>query len=132
MIKLNFKDDISVLSDHVSIQIHNLNLCQALALFAVVLADKKEEVEIVGGINPIFIRQSGKKFSSATKDGSAFHYFPDEQMLKTIVGILGDMALGRKFDANHIDFDLRTKASSMGLTLQFAESFYETRLAWEK
>lgn len=132
MIKLDFKDDISFLSDHVSIHIHKQNLYKTLALFAVILADKKEQVELVGCAHPVFISQGGKKYSSAEKDGSSFRYQPDEQTLKTIVGILSDIVLEKKFDANHIDFDLRTKTSSLGLTLRFAESFHETRLPWQK
>ncbi|TCU06275.1 hypothetical protein [Rhizobium sullae] len=68
----------------------------------------------------------------AVRTGNRDRIRPDEQTLKSIVGILSGIVLEEKFDANHIDFDLRTKPSSLGLTLRFAESFYETQLPWQK
>ncbi|WP_141683611.1 hypothetical protein [Rhizobium sp. AC27/96] len=132
MIKLNLKDDLSFLSDHVSIHVHKQNLSKVLAAFAIILANKDELIQIVGCAHLVSISQGGKKYSSADMDGTAFQYHPDEQMLKTIVCILSDMVLEKKFDANHIDFDLRTKTGTLGLTFQFADCFYEALLPWQR
>ena len=79
-----------------------------LAAFAVILANKEEVVEVVGCALPIFLSQGGKRYSNGIKDDDAFHCRLDERILKVITGILSDIVLDKKFDANHIDFELRT------------------------
>lgn len=132
MIKLNLSDDISVLSDVVAIHVEKNNICKVLAAFAVILADKEEVVEVVGCALPIFLSQGGKRYSNGFKGDGAFHYRLDEKILKTIIGILSDIVLDKKFDANHIDFELQTKTGPLGLTFRFAENFYETWLPWQR
>lgn len=132
MIKLNLSDDISVLSDVVAIHVEKNNICKVLAAFAVILADKEEVVEVVGCALPIILSQGGKRYSNGIKDDGAFHYRLDEKILKTIIRILSDIVLDKKFDANHIDFQLQTKMGPLGLTFRFAENFYETRLPWQR
>jgi len=132
LIQLDLRKDISFISDHVSIDIHEMNLSKVLTAFDAILADMDEQVEFIGGPYPVTVTRSRKKYSSAERDGRAFRYYPDEEILKIIVAILSDIAQGGKFDANHIDFEMQTKVSSLGLTFRFADGVYETRLPWQR
>ncbi|QND47157.1 hypothetical protein HB780_15655 [Rhizobium lusitanum] len=132
MIKLDLGGDISFLPEHVSVDIHEKNLAKIAATFTLLLINKDEQAVFTNNSRSVAITHGGKKSSSAEKQGEVFRYRPDERMLKTIVGILSDIVLGGKFDANHIDFDLQTQTGSFGFTLRFDERFYEVRLPWER
>lgn len=119
-------------TSYVCLQIHEKNLAKLLAAFSAILCDKHEQVEFIGSGNAVIFMHGGKKYASGTKDDRIFHYNPSEQMLKTIVAILSDIALGRKFGANHIDLEFAGKPDAFGLTLQFAKNFYRAKLAWER
>jgi len=132
LIKLDFSADILFDTHYICLQIHEKNLTKLLAAFSAILCDKNEQVEFVGSGSTVIFMHGGKKYASGAKDDRIFHYNPSEQMLKTIVAILSDIALGRKFGANHIDLEFVGKPTTFGLTLQFAENFYKARLAWER